>query len=143
MRSQQEKRKPWKKRAASVALLVGVTACIGVVSYLIATEPPKGASSLKALRDAVQRDVARKDTDAFQDLFDDDTVGDEYAEGYLAQLGAQPPQLAAAVETSRGRHFIVLRSVLDRSVCTAWHVKEKDGRQLLDGVPPAEPLCRG
>ncbi|PZH19638.1 hypothetical protein C1I97_02440 [Streptomyces sp. NTH33] len=130
-----------KSRLALVALLTGLGAWLGVVCYSIATEDPPGAPSLTALAGRVEKAAAGRDADALQTLFDEDTVSDGYAAGFLGRLGEHPPPLRARVGHRGGHDFVLLRSARDDSLCTAWHVTERDGRRLLDGVPPAEDLC--
>ncbi|WP_112466524.1 hypothetical protein [Streptomyces triticisoli] len=130
-----------KSRLALVALLVGLGMWLGVVCYSIATEAPPGAPSLAALAGRVEKAADGRDADALQSLFDEDTVPDDYAAGYLGRLGEHPPPLRAQVGHRGGHDFVLLRSARDDSLCTAWHVTERDGRRLLDGVPPAEDLC--
>jgi hypothetical protein len=130
-----------KSRLALVALLVGLGTWLGVVCYSIATEAPPGAPSLLALADRVEKAAAGRDADTLQTLFDEDTVSDDYAADYLGRLGEHPPPLRAHVGHRGGHDFVLLRSARDDSLCTAWHVTERDGRRLLDGVPPTEDLC--
>jgi hypothetical protein len=130
-----------KSRLALVALITGLGIWLGVVCYSIATEDPPGAPSLAALADGVEKAAAGRDADALQALFDEDTVSDDYADGFLGRLGEHPPPLRARVEHRGDHDFVLLRSARDDSLCTAWQVTERDGRRLLDGVPPAEDLC--
>ncbi|MGW5125211.1 hypothetical protein ACWEQ7_14365 [Streptomyces sp. NPDC004069] len=130
-----------KSRLAVIALVVGLGTWLGVVCYSIATEPPPGAPSVAALADGVQKAAADRDADGLQSLFDEDTVSDDYAADYLDRLGEHAPALQARVEHRDGDDFLLLRSARDDSLCTAWHITERDGRRLLDGVPPAENLC--
>ncbi|MGW4822203.1 hypothetical protein ACWEP4_25250 [Streptomyces sp. NPDC004227] len=124
-----------------IALIVGLGTWLGFVCYSIATEAPPGAPSTAALADRVQKAAADRDADGFQTLFDEDTVSDGYAADYLDRLGEHAPRLQARVEHRDGHDFLLLRSAQGDSVCTAWHITERDGRRLLDGVPPAENVC--
>ncbi|WP_172633127.1 hypothetical protein [Streptomyces sp. 6-11-2] len=124
-----------------IALIVGLGTWLGYVCYSIATEAPPGAPSVAALTDRVQKAAADRDADGFQTLFDEDTVSDDYAAHYLDRLGEHAPQLQARVDHRDGHDFLLLRSARGDSVCTAWYITERDGRRLLDGVPPAENLC--
>jgi hypothetical protein len=141
----QRVKKSWKSRLGVIGLLAGLAAWLGVVVYSISTEPPAGAASLQALRADVGKAVRDEDADALQGLFDGDTVSEDYAAGYVGKLGPKPVAgLRAEVKQRYGATFVVVSSTsADRPLCTAWQVKEKDGRQLLDGVPPAWNLCSG
>ncbi|MFE7234171.1 hypothetical protein ACWCRF_28730 [Streptomyces sp. NPDC002405] len=130
-----------KSRLAVIALIVGLGTWLGFVCYSIATEAPPGAPSVAVLADRVQKAAADRDADGFQTLFDEDTVSDDYAADYLDRLGEHVSPLQARVEHRGGHDFLLLRSAQGDSVCTAWHITERDGRRLLDGVPPAENLC--
>ncbi|WP_262061405.1 hypothetical protein [Streptomyces sp. STR69] len=128
-----------------IVLLAGLATWLGVICYSIATEPPKGAPNLQALRADVQKALRDEDGDTLQNLFDEDTVSDGYAGSYVKKLGPKPvASLQAVVKRQYGASFVVVSGTAgQRPLCTAWQVKEKDGRQQLDGVAPAWNLCSG
>jgi hypothetical protein len=139
----QRVKKSWNARRGAIGLLAGLATWLGVVVYSISTEPPAGAASLQALRADVWKAVRDEDAEALQGLFDGDTVSEDYAAGYVGKLGpTQVAGLLTEVEQRYGATFVVVSSTsADQPLCTAWQVKEKEGRQLLDGVPPVWNLC--
>lgn len=139
----QRVKKSWNGRLGAIGLLAGLVTWLGFVVYSISAEPPAGAATLQALRADVGTAVRNEDAEALQGLFDGDTVSEDYAAGYVGKLGPAPVAgLLTEVKQRYGTTFVVVSSTsADRPLCTAWQVKEKDGRQLLDGVPPAWNLC--
>ncbi|MET9833491.1 hypothetical protein ABZ078_30245 [Streptomyces sp. NPDC006385] len=70
------------------------------------------------------RAVRDEDADALQNLFDGDTVSEDYAASYVGKLGPKPvADLRAETKQRYGATFVVVSAASgDRPLCTAWPV---------------------
>ncbi|WP_432095649.1 hypothetical protein [Streptomyces sp. bgisy100] len=141
MRETKKKSRSW---IGITALLTFLALWLGLVCYSIATEPPPGAASPQALREDTRKAVREKDADALQNLFDKDTVVDEYAERYLKELRGDRVRDVDAVTQAQGRGtYLMLHGAGEDPVCTSWRTVRKDGRWMLDGTAPTRAVCDG
>jgi hypothetical protein len=139
--------KRWKARLLPAVLIAGFVTWMTAVCVSIANEPPEGAGSLKELRSNVGAAVHGQDADRLQNLFDKDTVSDDYAENLLRRLKDDQAVESAApvVEEAQGKQLLVLKGTgAGGAMCVPWLAAEDDGRWYLDGTPPLRAaVCDG
>ncbi|MFE2536295.1 hypothetical protein [Streptomyces sp. NPDC059371] len=125
------------------AILTALGAWMAVVCYSIATEPEKGAGSIGELQSEAANAIHNRDAEAFQNLFDEDTVGNSYSSNYMKRLeGISTESARAASAIHLGDTYIVLRfDGKEGTFCTSWLVTAKGNRKFLDASPTGWNAC--